>query len=253
MTCDMNNIRTIFIAGLHRSGTTILNMILGSHSRCVAVGEVDNVIKPGQDRSWVEDHYHRCTCGSCTFWPDVMEAIDESGAEDLKARYTVFLKIFSEHFPGKIPVDSSKHLSTFKDLSSVSSCIPVRIVRDVRGWSVSLSNQITPRNMLRWYRMNRKHDTYLRGAISLGYEPLALHTEETLISLCKSLSLEYEQTMLEINNSDNHILVGNRMRTEQSLKIDYDSRWMAKTSIWPALLKPIMRYNSRLVYNQINP
>lgn len=245
-----NKPRSVFIVGLHRSGTTILNMILGSHSHCIAVGEVDNVIKPGQDRAWVEDHYHRCTCGSCQFWPAVMDAIDNRRAVSLEERYMVFLDIFSSHFPGKIPIDSSKHINTFKALSHVSNCTPVRITRDVRGWSVSVSNKITPRNMLRWYQMNKRFDAAIPESINLGYEPLALHTEETLATLCESLSLEYEPDMLEINNAENHILVGNRMRTAQALKIKYDSRWMSRPSIWPCLLSPVMQYNSDLVYRK---
>lgn len=66
--------KTIFIAGLHRSGTTILDMILGAHTDCIAVGEVDGVIRAERDRAWVESHYARCTCGQCEFWPAVMDA-----------------------------------------------------------------------------------------------------------------------------------------------------------------------------------
>ncbi len=248
----MSKIRTIFITGLHRSGTTILDMILGTHSSCIAVGEVDNVIKVGQNRQWIEDHYNRCTCGKCEFWPAVMEAIDQQKSDSLEVRYTIFLKIFSKYFPGKIPIDSSKHLESLHVLSNISDCKSIRIVRDVRGWSVSLSSRITPNNMLRWYWKNRNFQAAAPDTIRIGYEPLVLNPEDTVPALCHTLSLEFEPTMLEINNAKSHILVGNRMRTNQSLKIKYDGRWMEKTSIWPAILFPVMKYNSQQVYGQID-
>ena len=223
-------------------------MLLGSHSECIAVGEVDNVIGPERDRTWVEDHYGRCTCGKCNFWPIVMETIDTDGATTLADRYAAFLRTFAEFFPGKIPVDSSKHLDTYHALASVSECTPIRITRDVRAWSVSVSGKVTARKMLRWYKMNKRYDKALSHAVNIGYEPLALHTDEALSKLCEAVDLEYQPAMKEIHMSDSHILVGNRMRTSGALKIRYDSRWLAGASIWPALLRPVMNYNRRRVY-----
>jgi len=246
----MSLIRSIFITGPHRSGTTILNMILGCNSECIAVGEVNNVIKPGQNRRWIEDHFLRCTCGQCEFWPEVIKAIDRKDSDDLETRYSIFIAVFSEHFPGKIPVDSSKNIAPLHALQRVTNCSTVRIIRDVRAWSVSQSGTICARNMLRWYKLNRYFQKSAPGAIKVGYEPLVLDPEKTVSKLCGQLALHFEPSMLAIDNTENHILVGNRMRTNESLTIQYDGRWMRHNSIWPIILSPIMHYNIREVYLQ---
>ena len=249
----MSKIPSIFITGLHRSGTTILDMILGAHSSCIAVGEVESVIRAGQDRRWIEDHYEKCTCGKCKFWPAVMEAIDQHGSDELDDRYRVFLETFAEFFPGKIPIDSSKHIEALHALSRVSECKSIRIVRDVRGWCTSQADRITLRHMLGWYRKNRTFQALAPNAIRVGYEPLVLDIDNTVQALCNALSLEFEPSMLEFDNVMRHILVGNRMRTNKSHKIKYDGRWMEKTSIWPALLMPVMKYNTCQVYGKMDP
>lgn len=244
----MDQCKTIFITGLHRSGTTLLDMIIGNHSDCIAVGEVSSVIKSELDRKWVENHYNKCTCGECEFWPEVMKAIDKNGSAHLEDRYRVFLEIFRDFFPGKIPVDSSKHLNSYKILNSISDCTTVRIIRDVRGWCLSNNSRITPRFMLRWYKNNYIIERTIPDAIPLGYEQLALDTETTIRNLCDSISLKYEKSMLNIQSGEKHILVGNRMKANSTLKIKYDSRWLKNSSIWPVILKPVMNYNRKHVY-----
>ncbi len=244
--------RTIFISGLHRSGTTILNMILGTHSDCIAVGEVANVIRAGVDRSWIEDHYPTCTCGNCTFWPEVMNAIYRSDPPELTDRYRIFLEIFADRFPGKIAVDSSKSLDALHALRVCSDCSIIRIVRDVRGWSISKKGKITPRTMIAWLRRNKALEKALEEheSIHLGYEPLIFDPQTAIAGLCSKLSLEFEEEMLCPDVSRQHILVGNPMRVdrEQRKKIRYDSRWMQSSSFWPALLKPVMDYNRKHAY-----
>ena len=243
--------RTIFISGLHRSGTTILNMIVGSHPDCIAVGEVANVIRAGVERSWIEDHYPTCTCGNCTFWPQVMEAINRKDPTELSERYRIFLEVFADRFPGKIAVDSSKTLDALGALQTCSECSVIRIVRDVRGWNYSKKGKITPRLMLSWLRSNRALERAIKDSTSIqvGYEPLVFDTQTTVERLCSRLSLPYREEMLQPDVSRQHILVGNPMRINKEHRIKYDSRWMRDTSLWPILLKPVMDYNKKHAYS----
>ena len=244
--------KTIFIAGLHRSGTTILDMILGAHTDCIAVGEVGGVIRAERDRAWVESHYARCTCGQCEFWPAVMDAIDRHGCDKIEERYRMFLKVFAEYFPNKIPVDSSKGLASLQAISLSSNCTVVRIIRDVRGWCISQAGKVTPRLMFRWYRQNKIFERATLNAVQVGYEPLVLDSENVVRRLCRKLSMEFQPAMLKLHSGTEHILVGNRMRTDKTQRIKYDGRWMRDTSVWPILLKPVMDYNRTHVYNQTN-
>jgi hypothetical protein len=62
-------LRVIYVAGLGRSGSTVLAAILGNHPEMFAAGELCNLPHLG----WVNDEY--CACGNrpseCTFWQQV--------------------------------------------------------------------------------------------------------------------------------------------------------------------------------------
>jgi hypothetical protein len=64
------SIRVLFIAGMGRSGTTLLSNILGQAPGCLSVGELRYV----WERGIGEDH--RCGCGEpfsqCQFWTQIM-------------------------------------------------------------------------------------------------------------------------------------------------------------------------------------
>lgn len=66
----------VYIAGSGRSGSTILDMMIGGHSRVLSLGQLDQL------RQWVETA-NVCTCSSplheCSFWSRVF------GAEPLSA------------------------------------------------------------------------------------------------------------------------------------------------------------------------
>ncbi len=226
-------------------------MIVGSHPDCIAVGEVANVIRAGVKPSWIENHYPICTCGHCTFWPKVMDAINLQNPSKLSDRYRIFLEVFAERFPGKIAVDSSKTLDALDALQTCSECSVIRIVRDVRGWNYSKKGKISPRMMIAWLRSNKALENAIKDyhPISVGYEPMVFDTRTTVEKLCKRLSLDFTEEMLEPNVSKQHILVGNPMRVNKEHRIKYDSRWMQKPSLWPVLLKPVMDYNEKHAYS----
>ncbi len=65
------SIKIIYIAGCGRSGSTVLDIVLGNHSEIVSVGELSNVC-----RVW-DSNTEYCSCGSiarsCKFWGSVKE------------------------------------------------------------------------------------------------------------------------------------------------------------------------------------
>ena len=86
--------RVVSIIGSGRSGSTVLDILLGSHSNIEGVGALSKLPRSG----WVPDENRRCSCGSpihaCPFWMDVHRRwIRSVGADgltryiDLQARY----------------------------------------------------------------------------------------------------------------------------------------------------------------------
>jgi sulfotransferase family protein len=86
--------RVVSIIGSGRSGSTVLDVVLGSHPNIEGVGALSKLPHSG----WVQDDNRRCSCGSpihaCPYWGGVHRRwIDIVGADgltryiDLQARY----------------------------------------------------------------------------------------------------------------------------------------------------------------------
>lgn len=236
--------KTILTTGLHRSGTTILNLLIGGHSNCVAVGEVYEALQ--MDYEWVSGRLCSCHDSKCTFWKEVMQKIQPEYSTQV--RYSNFLEVFQRSFPGKIPVDSSKDNRAYKILSTTTNCKVIKITRDVRGWSLSAKGNISFKSLLSWYLKNRKIDSFLPEAINVGYEPLIWNTEKVLKNICKHLNLKYEEQMKDCNGE--HAILGNRFLHKNLRSIIYDGRWAPNLYISPILLPQVMSYNKNIVYGE---
>jgi len=79
---DGSRVQVLYIAGAGRSGSTVLNAVLGAHPECIEVGELTNLVEHG----WIQELY--CACGQrapeCPFWDAVrQEWRRRLGEEDL--------------------------------------------------------------------------------------------------------------------------------------------------------------------------
>lgn len=76
-----NNIKIIYIAGYGRSGSTLLDIILGVNSSIFSMGEVASIFSEIQN-----DHF--CSCGDkikeCQVWKTVLNISDEASLKELK-------------------------------------------------------------------------------------------------------------------------------------------------------------------------
>ncbi len=72
MTTSTSPLRIIYIVGAGRSGSTVLDTVLGNHPDAVSVGELSNLHRSG----WVNNEF--CACGEpadgCEFWNEVRTA-----------------------------------------------------------------------------------------------------------------------------------------------------------------------------------
>lgn len=240
--------KVIFVTGLHRSGTTMLTFMLGAHPDCIAMGEVDNVISASRDKSWVESHFDKCTCGQCEFWPAVMAAIEQEACQAYADRYRIFLQVFAEFFPGKIVVDSSKVIDACKAVQGIADTKVVKITRDYRGWSFSHHKKLSFKGAHAWFRGNREIDKHLKIDAHMSYEGLVFEPISELEKACSNIELLFSDEMLEPTGETDHVLIGNRMRLQSDRRLRYDTRWMAQNSIGAGLHLPAIAYNRDRVY-----
>lgn len=71
---------TLYIGGCGHSGSTLLDMLLGGHSKISATGEIHRFYLSLNS----DEKLHRCTCGesvwTCPFWSAVIDALIAAGA-----------------------------------------------------------------------------------------------------------------------------------------------------------------------------
>lgn len=274
---DASRPMVVYIAGLGHSGSTLLDLVLGSHSRLVGLGEVDRTLEGPEFSGALKGQSPGCACGEmltqCPLWGAVREALEDHPSTDGHQRYLTLLQAMqSLHGRQVIAVDSSKNLRALDELRTHPD-LDVRViflVRDVRSFTVSaLDNSQRKRRTnpqypspsalataRDWYRQNRATREYLvRNRIPfmlLGYEELCMAPEASTRQLCTFLGLEWEPAMLDLANSRSHVARGNRMRLAHTrFSISYDWRWFSRKE-WqmPWLFLPgIRRLNQELVYS----
>ena len=62
----------VFIISLERSGSTFLDLKIGSYDKFLSLGEIARTIKPHDPKGLESLKKHRCSCGKqinfCEFW-----------------------------------------------------------------------------------------------------------------------------------------------------------------------------------------
>lgn len=274
----------IFISGMGRSGTSVLDLMIGAHPKYVGVGEAFGLIEPNSKRLADAEGVH-CSCGQiateCSFWGEAVHRLRKSDETTASGRYGVFLDVFKEHYgPDRIPVDSSKSITALKALTGTPR-VDVKVIymiRDVRGWTVSLRQQqgqnfkylpsyqrflrnIPGRLFWRWYLANKRNQEDIQKLgtawLQLSYEELCLYPVSSLAKISGFLNEQFTEKVFAFNNAEHHGVLINSMRNDERKMsgLFYDSRWFFNQRQWqlPMVLFPnIMKYNNHEVYRHID-
>lgn len=282
----------VFVSGMHRSGTSLLHLMIAAHPKYVGVGEVYGLIKPGS-KHLAEAEGVRCSCGEpatqCRFWGKVVARLAQSNEATRGGRYRIFLDAFSAHFGAdRIPVDSSKDLKALRALRTIPGLDvkTIYLIRDVRAWSVSmehhrerlasqgrvssmklppLQQRLFPNSSVRlfwqWYRANRRNQQELQRLdvawLQLGYEELCLYPTLSFAKISQFLDDRFSDDVLAFNRAEHHGILINPMKGHKKklAGVFYDNRWFFNQRQWqlPMLMFPnIMNYNNREVYGHVD-
>lgn len=268
----------VFVGGLHRSGTTLLQFLVGAHPDYAAVGEVYDLIQSGSE-SLRQAGEVQCSCGvsaeRCRFWGPLIPTLQHTAGGSETERYKLFLHRFEEFFgSGIVPVDSSKDLRALQHLAQIRG-LQTKVlfsIRDVRAWTVSVRERAgrnrgqnsgpgRVRAFWRWYRGNIRYmealgNTDLRWLL-VSYEELVLRPEQSLERIMTFLGDSVRGDMLNFDQAGHHAVLVNRMMGDRQkmTHLWYDNRWFCRTGHWtfPALLFPnIMRFNREHVYGYVD-
>ncbi len=266
--------RLLYLCSLPHSGSTLLSLFLGGHSRLIGLGGIERAVALLADPQAASGL--RCTCGApaggCPYWGKVAERLP--GGQDLSRaeRYRLALEIFPLVFgPDAWPVDSSKHVEQLATLRALPhlDLRAVHLIKDIRGNAISAIDRarrkkgtrrpgwlLAIENFHRWRRENGKIDAAVARldipTLRVGYEELCLKHERTMTQIATALGLPAEPVSLSLETSRSHLIVGNRMRGQpEKQRLRYDNRWFSRGEWLPAavLFRGAMRYNARHVYH----
>ena len=261
--------KIIYIASLPHSGSTLLDLLLGSHSRIESLGEISKLkryaeapvsgAEPGKKQ--------KCTCGApsiwqCPHWSKVEAALRKRNSSlrdlaltsanrrrfrrDNELLYAAVLEASGKKFV----VDSSKSVTRLKMLLEADAfeLYPVFLYRQPHGQINSMIKKYgdPDRALTDNLRTNEAFLDVLqaRPFVAVRYEDLAADTAQTLSRILNPLGLAFEDRQGEWANVPHHNLAGNAMRFSGNGELRPDDSW--RRMMTPELIERVDRAIAQL-------
>lgn len=236
--------KVVFILGSGHSGSTLLDLLLDSHSKILGVGELVS-----QDYDPTND----------TFWRDVIpsgrlfditrskkdfflgrkqyrytKSGDVVDKGEYRGRIISLLQSAAAKKGARVIVDSSKNPDYMELLATSSTIDPmmIHIVRDGRGVFASYLRKYPEQfwfSCTRWFLMNLKVELLRRRLrvpyLYVRYEELVAHPQRVLEKILRQAELTFEPAMLNFRAVPHHQISGNRMKREETNEIRIDESW----------------------------
>jgi len=244
-----NPFTIIYITGKEHSGSTLLDLLISSHSEVTSVGEI-KVLSSGKKRSTLKRiEEKKCTCGvpkisDCTFWRHIDAKMIESDglslwdvdvygedSEIFKAHNMAVFNAVSEITGCRFIVDSSKNIDRLEKLlkAKVFDIRTIHLIRNLCGvvFSKMKKGRVLTKEaynytkkMMRARRILSEHDYF-----TVHYETLATTPRQTLSVLMHWLGLSFEEGQMDWPRYEHHNIAGNRMRFSKNNDIRPDTSW----------------------------
>lgn len=249
-------IKVIYILGSGHSGSTLVDLVLGSHSAIESGGEFAKYIDYVDPASPRPAEKRLCTCGvavdACPHWQAVRvklrsdygsdllntKAVDDAEFERANAR--VIAAILST--TGKsIFCDSSKQTERCLQLmaSDRFDLWVVHLVRDGRavGYSYKRKYHTYLPEVWRWAASNTHLSARLTRQLGerymfVRYEDFTADPRRETSRILASLGLTFEEVQLAFRDHAHHNLAGNRMRRQAGNQIERDTTYLQALSPW---------------------
>lgn len=240
----MDKKKVVFILGIGRSGSTLLDLMLGSHPQGFSLGEISklpqlvnqgkrNLAALEESTFWIDNfneaELKRLAAGISNhrlnkYIPLKIERFIRElvGKDDILNPYTILI----EKTKTQILVDSSKYFSwvsqQLKNREFQEGAIDayvIRMVRDgravVNSYSRIYKNKTISEICQKWVKLFKEqqdfYDKFSGGQKMLvRYEKLATKPEEVLTNICRLLGIEFFPDMIEFWKQEHHHIVGSR-------------------------------------------
>ena len=236
--------KVIFIAGLGRSGSNLLDLLLDSHIQVYGLGEIRRLPRI------YENPHKSCSCGDslwdCKFWSRVNEVMKEKFGREISslnldsketATFHQDNRIFFDSVAGVCDTcyvtDNSKRPRRLRQLLAAPDIdvYPVHVLRDPRGYVHSQSKRkqqyIGPALSYTFRSINLFQLLRNREHVVVEYEQLARDPEKLLRQLMHRLGLEFEPELLNWAEHVHHNVGSAKsvLRKTKGSSIRADNAW----------------------------
>jgi hypothetical protein len=250
---------TVFIAGLDLSGSTVLDLALGSLPGFVGLGEVDNILVTSKRRSGEEKNgpivTNMCSCGqigeNCPVWGRVLEYIDQNPKSSPGERYRYLAETVRDVSPQATwIVDSSKEYGALKrlidfaaeNILEIESPIVLFIRRGPVSWLISDENRalrrgrkrnisIRIRRARKWSERYKQLDQLLLGerlpVLRISLREFQIRPSQLVSAISETFDLDFPAgTAINLSQTRSHVLWGShhRLDPQRSSRIIRSSR-----------------------------
>ena len=195
----------IFVLGMPRSGSTLVDQIISSHSKVDGTQELPNIIKIAAELNTNNQNNY----------PEVLKELDESKLSNLGKDYiseTAWARDSAPFFIDKMP-NNFIHIGLIKTILPNAKIIDTR--RDPMDTCFSCFKQFFARGQLFTYSledlgnyytdyiraMNHWQNVYGKDIYTVHYDNVINETEETIRELIDYCELPFEKECLEFYNS----------------------------------------------------
>ena len=195
----------IFVLGMPRSGSTLVDQIISSHSKVDGTQELPNIIKIAAELN----------TNSQNTYPEALKELDGTKLSDLGKSYiteTAWARESAPFFIDKMP-NNFIHIGLIKTILPNAKIIDTR--RDPMDTCFSCFKQFFARGQLFTYSledlgnyytdyiraMNHWHNIYGKDIYTVHYDNVINKTEETIRELIDYCELPFEKECLEFYNS----------------------------------------------------
>lgn len=237
-------IPVVYIAGSSHSGSTILDLLLGSHSRVESIGEGKKL--PELLLSMASGAKPLCTCqqtlAECPVWGELLAQHSGDLRHDAAANAALFERVLRKRNRAVV-LDSSKTVGRALLLhrSELFAPVFVHLVRDSRAVAFSSKRKRSKKGAQGqglaetargWQKLNAKIPRKLsRGKscskmLTVRYENLTDDPRYILERILGAAGLGWEEGMLNFRQHIHHNVEGNRMRMGTGAEIIRDEEYL---------------------------
>ena len=195
----------IFVLGMPRSGSTLVDQIISSHSQVDGTQELPNIIKIASELN----------SNNQNTYPEILKELDESKLTEMGNNYlseTTWARKNAPFFIDKMP-NNFIHIGLIKTILPNAKIIDTR--RDAMDTCFSCYKQFFARGQLFTYTledlgnyytdyikaMNHWHNVYGKDIYTVHYDNVINKTEETIRELIDYCNLPFEKECLEFYKS----------------------------------------------------